>query len=191
MPYDPGRVFKKLARNNRLANLRLHQACFQLSHDEFIAPRTSFFPTIRATLNHIYLVDLFYFDALKGGTLGYAAFARDEPYADMMALHQAQSLIDDELIAFVDTLQDVDLAAVAHVHREDRVQQDRCDDLLTHLFQHQTHHRGQVHAMLSGTSIKPPQLDEFIVGDDAKVRKAEMDALGWSERDLMFPGDNE
>jgi len=46
-----------------------------------------------------------------------------------------------------------------------------------------------VHAMLSGSSIKPPQLDEFIVGDDAGVRKVELDALGWSERDLMFPKD--
>ena len=43
--------------------------------------------------------------------------------------------------------------------------------------------------MLSGTSVKPPQLDEFIVGDDAGVRKVELDALGWSERDLMFPED--
>jgi hypothetical protein len=41
--------------------------------------------------------------------------------------------------------------------------------------------------MLSGTPVKPPQLDEFIVGDDAKARKDEMDALGWTETDLMFP----
>lgn len=40
--------------------------------------------------------------------------------------------------------------------------------------------------MLSGTALKPPQLDEFIVGDDAKARKEEMDALGWTETDLMF-----
>lgn len=187
MRYDPGRVFKKLARNNRLANLRLHEACLRLSADEFVAPPTSFFPTIRATLNHIYLVDLFYIDALRGGALGYAAFAEREPYADMGALRKAQSLLDDELIAFVDRLQEADLAAIVEVHRADRIQRDRCDDILSHLFQHQTHHRGQVHAMLSGTSVTPPQLDEFIVGDDAGVRKVELDALGWSEHDLMFP----
>ncbi|WP_416407477.1 DinB family protein [Agrobacterium rosae] len=187
MTYDACRVFKKLARNNLLANLRLHTTCLLLSPEELVAHRTSFFPTIRATLNHIYCVDLFYVDALKGGTLGYAAFALDEPYADMDALRDAQAKLDAELVAFVDGLTADRLSADVQVHRAERIQIDRCGDLLTHLFQHQTHHRGQVHAMLSGTSVKPPQLDEFIVGDDAGVRKAELDTLGWSERDLMFP----
>lgn len=189
MDYDPCRVFRKLARNNRLANLRLYSACLQLSQAEFVAPRSGFFPTIRATLNHIYTVDLFYLDAVKGGTLGYAAFAVEEPFADMPALQQAQAKLDEALIEFVDGVQPENLAATVKVQRDGRIQHDRCDDILSHLFQHQTHHRGQVHAMLSGSSIKPPQLDEFIVGDDAGVRKVELDALGWSERDLMFPKD--
>lgn len=83
MPYDPLRVFRKLARNNRLANFRLHQACLQLSQEAFLARRVSFFPTLRATLNHIYTVDRFYIDALQGGTLGLAAFAEEEPFATM------------------------------------------------------------------------------------------------------------
>ncbi|MBO9653150.1 MAG: damage-inducible protein DinB [Agrobacterium tumefaciens] len=187
MAYDPLRVFRKLARNNRLANFRLHQACLQLSQEAFIARRVSFFPTIRATLNHIHTVDRFYIDALQGGTLGLAAFAVAEPFATMAALHDAQTELDEVLIAFVDGLDEGDLAAPVNIHRGARIQQDRCDDVLSHLFQHQTHHRGQVHAMLSGTAVKPPQLDEFIVGDDAQARKVEMDALGWAEPDLMFP----
>ena len=59
------------------------------------------------------------------------------------------------------------------------------EDVLAHLFQHQTHHRGQVHAMLSGTSVAPPQLDEFIVADDARFRGTELAELGWSEETLM------
>lgn len=187
MPYDPLRIFRKLARNNRLANFRLHQACLQLLQKEFIARRVSFFPTLRATLNHIYTVDRFYIDALQGGTLGLAAFAEDEPFATMAELGSAQTELDEVLIAFVDGLDEDGLAATVNIHRGARIQQDRCDDVLSHLFQHQTHHRGQAHAMLSGTAIKPPQLDEFIVGDDAKARKDEMDALGWTEDDLMFP----
>ncbi len=188
MKHDEGRVFRKLARNSRLANYRLHETCMLLSPEEFVAPRTSFFPTIRATLNHIYLVDVFYFDALKGGSLGPIVFQESEPYGEMRDLRDAQARLDDELISFVDRLDAADLEATVHVYRGARVQQDRCDDILSHLFQHQTHHRGQVHAMLSGTSLKPPQLDEFIVGDDADVRKTEIEALGWSETDLMFPG---
>lgn len=187
MSYDPLRVFRKLARNNRLANFRLHHACLQLSQEEFVASRVSFFPTIRATLNHIYTVDRFYIDAVKGGTLGLAAFAKEEPFETMAELRRAQAELDEALIAFVDLLDEDGLAATVNIHRGTRIQQDRCDDILSHLFQHQTHHRGQAHAMLSGTTIKPPQLDEFIVGDDAKARKEEMDALGWTETDLMFP----
>ena len=187
MPYDPLRIFRKLARYNRLANFRLHQACLQLSQEAFIAPRVSFFPTLRATLNHIYTVDRFYIDALQGGTLGLAAFAEDEPFATMAELGSAQTELDEVLIAFVDGLDEDGLAATVNIHRGARIQQDRCDDVLSHLFQHQTHHRGQAHAMLSGTAIKPPQLDEFIVGDDAKARKDEVDALRWTEDDLMFP----
>jgi uncharacterized damage-inducible protein DinB len=55
------------------------------------------------------------------------------------------------------------------------------DRLLLHLFQHQVHHRGQAHAMLSGTAVAPPQLDEFFSADDAPLREADLAALGWTE----------
>jgi uncharacterized damage-inducible protein DinB len=72
------------------------------------------------------------------------------------------------------------------MHRTGRIQIERTADVLDHLFQHQTHHRGQVHAMLAGTSIAPPQLDEFIMGGgDVPLRAGEIALLGWTERDLM------
>ena len=43
---------------------------------------------------------------------------------------------------------------------------ERTDRLLAHLFQHQIHHRGQAHAMLSGSGVAPPQLDEFFLDYD-------------------------
>lgn len=68
--YDPARVFRKLARANTLANLRLHKAVAQLQPGEFEMHRTSFFPSIKATLNHILVVDWFYVDALEGARSG-------------------------------------------------------------------------------------------------------------------------
>jgi hypothetical protein len=53
--------------------------------------------------------------------------------------------------------------------------------LLEHLFQHQVHHRGQAHAMLSGTRVAPPQLDEFFCTWDAPLRADDFRALGFSE----------
>jgi len=70
------------------------------------------------------------------------------------------------------------------LNRGARVQVERVDRLLLHLFQHQVHHRGQAHAMLSATGVSPPQLDEFFVEEDAPLRKAEMQRLGWDETDL-------
>jgi uncharacterized damage-inducible protein DinB len=46
---------------------------------------------------------------------------------------------------------------------------------------HQIHHRGQAHAMLSETSVAPPQLDEFLLANDAPLRAADLAALGWKE----------
>lgn len=182
---DPARSFRKLARNNRLANKRLHAACAQLLPGEFEAKRTSFFPSIRATLNHILTVDWFYVDALEGGDLGLKAFELEEPFADLPHLTEAQEAVDVRLLSLCENLQADRLADLVRVHRGERVQVDRRDDLLNHLFQHQTHHRGQVHAMLSGTSVAPPQLDEFIVADDAAARAAEMKSLGWDEPRVM------
>jgi uncharacterized damage-inducible protein DinB len=56
-----------------------------------------------------------------------------------------------------------------------------------HLFQHQIHHRGQAHAMLSATAIKPPQLDEFFTFAGAPRRAVEFDSLGWTEETVWGP----
>lgn len=181
------RILRKLAQNNRLANRRLGAACLQLGPGEFEAVRTSFFPSLRATLNHILTVDWFYVDALEGGTLGPAAWDPEEPFDAVAPLVAAQAAVDERLLAFVAGLTEARLAAETRVHRTGRIQVERTDDLLLHLFMHQTHHRGQVHAMLSGTSVPPPQLDEFITGGigDREARIADLAALGWSEAGLM------
>jgi uncharacterized damage-inducible protein DinB len=59
--------------------------------------------------------------------------------------------------------------------------------VLAHLFMHQTHHRGQAHAMLAGTRVKPPQLDEFLMPSDAPFRVPDMAALGWREEAVYGP----
>lgn len=167
------------AYNNGWANHRLHAACLRLSQAEFEAERTGFFPSIRATLNHILVIDRFYVDALEGGTLGPAAWADPEPCRTMAELAPEQEAVDRRLIAWCEALEDPD--RIVAVHRGSRVQHERADRLLLHMFQHSVHHRGQAHAMLSGTSVKPPQLDEFFSAEEAPLRAAEFAALGWTE----------
>lgn len=173
--------YRAMAYNNAWANHRLLTACARLSQAEFTAPRTGFFPSLRATLNHILILDHFYVDAMEGGTLGPAAWADPEPCATVDALRSAQAAMDRRLLAVVERLDANALERIVHVHRGPRIQRERMDRLLLHLFQHQIHHRGQAHAMLSGTSVPPPQLDEFFSAGEASLRAAEFAELGWTE----------
>jgi len=174
-------TYRAFAYNNAWCNHRLLTACAALTQAEFEAQRTSFFPSLQATLNHIYIVDLFYIDAIEGGWLGPAAWNTDVPYPQLSELTAAQRSMDQRLIAVCDKLDDAALNTVVRVNRGNRVQTERCDRLLMHLFQHQIHHRGQAHAMLSGTQVKPPQLDEFFSIAEAPLRAEEFAELGWSE----------
>jgi uncharacterized damage-inducible protein DinB len=174
-------AFRAMAYNNAWANHRLLTACGALDEAAFRAERVSFFPSLWATLNHILVVDWFYVDALEGGSLGYAAFDDETPFGTAAELRAAQRAVDDRLIAVCDALSAESLDEEVRVSRGERVQVERRDRLLLHLFEHQIHHRGQAHAMLSGTQVKPPQLDEFFSVGEAPLRAAEFEELGWSE----------
>jgi uncharacterized damage-inducible protein DinB len=163
---------------------RLLSACRGLTQSEFRAQRTGFFPSIQATLNHNLIVDRFYVDALEGGTLGPAAWANPVPCPTLTELRREQAAIDRRLIAWCCALDENGPDRIIRIHRGDHVQSERADRLLLHLFQHQIHHRGQAHAMLSGTHVPPPQLDEFFSIGEAPLRAAEFQALGWTEQEI-------
>jgi uncharacterized damage-inducible protein DinB len=174
-------TYRAFAYNNAWSNHRLLTACANLNQEDFEADRTGFFPSLQMTLNHNYVVDLFYVDALEGGWLGPKAWENPVPCPSLAELTGAQAAVDRRLIAVCDALTPDLLGGILRVNRNTRVQTERCDRLLMHLFQHQIHHRGQAHAMLSGTMIKPPQLDEFFSAAEAPLRAAEFDGLGWTE----------
>ena len=178
------------AHNNAWANHRLLGACEQLGQAEFEAPRVGFFASIRATLNHTLTVDWYHVDAIERGLRvdppnpAWAAFFEPEaPYADAAGLHAAQRDCDARLIALCRSLDPVRLEQRVGVPRRERVEPEPLHRLLAHLYQHQTHHRGQAHAMLSGSSVAPPQLDEFFCAGagDAARRAPDFAALGWTE----------
>jgi uncharacterized damage-inducible protein DinB len=176
---------RTMARANRLANHRLHAACLQLTRDEFHAPRTSFFPSLWRTLNHILIVDWYYIAALHRESSMRDAFASETPFDAMPELAAAQRLADERLIAWCDAADDAAIEAQVAMLRSDHVQVDRARHVAMHLMTHQIHHRGQAHAMLAGTRIEPPQLDEFLMPSEVSFRRDDLAALGWSERDLF------
>jgi uncharacterized damage-inducible protein DinB len=182
MPAGLVQTYRAFAYNNAWANHRLLTACEDLSQTEFEARRTSFFPSLQLTLNHVYVVDLFYVDALEGGWLGPKAWDNEVPCASVAELKPAQAAIDRQLIAVCDALTPERLDGIVQVNRDTRVQTERRDRLLMHLFQHQIHHRGQAHAMLSSTRVKPPQLDEFFLAGEEHLRRDEQRLLGLPQR---------
>jgi len=172
---DARSIVLGLAENNAWANFRLYRACAELTDDERRAARTSFFPSIHATLEHIVLVDEFYVDAIVRGGHGYAIFD-DEGRLSFEAMRTRQRAVDRKLVDLVAAMEDAD--TIVEIQRRDHVQREKLVDVLMHLFEHQIHHRGQAHAMMAGTRVKPPQLDEFFLSEELPLREAELRELG-------------
>ena len=165
------------ARNNAWSNHRLHAACARLDDAAYRATRVGFFPSIPLTLSHIVLVDWYYLDALEGGGKGYGVFddIGDEPYATLAELTEAQRAADRRLIAYCDGRSDLSLGDIVVLDRREKGSwRNPALDVLNHLFTHQIHHRGQVHGMLAGTSVAPPQLDEFFLAEDVALRRDDL-----------------
>ncbi|MBS1163322.1 MAG: damage-inducible protein DinB, partial [Burkholderiaceae bacterium] len=108
--------FLTMACNNAWANHRLLKACAQLAPDEFAARRTGFFPSIKATLNHIVTVDWFYVDMLERAVKAQPPnleagrfFDPEEPFDTCAPLAEAQRAVDRRLIALCKALTDAQL----------------------------------------------------------------------------------
>jgi uncharacterized damage-inducible protein DinB len=171
--------FVAIAHNNAWANHRLLSACEALTPDEFAAPRTSFFPSLRKTLNHILDVDLYYIDALEGLDALRRYSEPDRDYPDARSLRLVQTASDKRLIGFCERQTEESLQSDCVLPRPNRrPPPTSVASVLEHLFQHDTHHRGQAHAMLAGTRIKPPQLDEFFLAGEEELRREELRELG-------------
>ena len=171
--------FRACARNNMWCNDRLLRACAQLSREELHARRVSFFPSIILTLNHILTVDWYYRDALENAGRGLRVFDVELPFPEIDALASAQRESDRALVSFCDALNEAELGrSVATDRGDEGVFEEALSAVLAHLFLHQTHHRGQAHAMLAGTRVAPPQLDEFFLRYDEPRRREEVARLG-------------
>jgi uncharacterized damage-inducible protein DinB len=190
-PHSLSHHFLTEAYNNAWANHRLLRACGELSQEEFAAKRTSFFPSIKATLNHILTVDWYYVEILERSLAGLAPhpqarrhFAVGQPFDDCASLSREQHASDRRLIAFCASLTDDRLDAPVQLPRRTGVERDRLRRILAHLFQHQVHHRGQAHAMLAGTGVAPPPLDEFFCTGESALRAADFAELGFDEETI-------
>ncbi|MGH6859058.1 MAG: DinB family protein [Phyllobacterium sp.] len=166
--------FSAMARNSAWSNHRLLSACEQLTDAAFAQKRTSFFPSIQMTLNHNLIVDHIYMADMIGKGRRNIGLVGDIPFPKATDLKKAQEEFDRTLIAFCADLTPAGLDRIVPITwGTGDTSREAVRLLLSHLFVHQIHHRGQAHAMLAGTDVPPPQLDEFFLDYDAVRRQGE------------------
>ncbi len=151
--------FQMLARYNRIANERLFAKCAELDDAEYRKGRAGSFGSIHGLLNHILLGDRRWMGLFENGE-------RTTPplnqilFDEFSALRSARVREDARIEA---SFAAVDASfwsrSFAYTNNQGRHYVETAHVACTHLFNHQTHHRGQVHVMLSQTTLAPPSLD--------------------------------
>ncbi|MGE0798369.1 MAG: DinB family protein [Lautropia sp.] len=145
---------------NTWANGRLHAACALLPEQTLAAERGAYFKSILGTLNHILLVDILYMDRLTGSP---SRFRRlDEPVCQTFAELRPRQHAQDR--AYADYFAAMSPTALDHdvtfrtLLDEPQVWTVPMRIYLANLFQHQAHHRGQAHNLLSQEGVEPPPI---------------------------------
>ena len=144
--------YRMFAGYNAWCNERLYAAASKLSDADYRAKRGAFFGSVHGTLNHLLVGDLIWVQRLTGK--GEVPKSLDAIlYADFAALRAARITEDARISAYIDGLSDKDLAGTIRfrtfVNPVDIEQ--KLSPALDHFFNHQTHHRGQAHALISAS----------------------------------------
>jgi uncharacterized damage-inducible protein DinB len=152
-------IWGQYARYNRLANETLYAACAGLSGAEYRRDLGAFFGSVHGTLNHLLLGDTIWMARLEGGShestgLGAILFEKFD------ALRDARERMDRRIERFFAGLPPgFESGSVHYVNNSGFDSEDPLAVILPHFFNHQTHHRAQVHTLLSQLGHKPPVLD--------------------------------
>ena len=154
--------FQMFARYNGWANNRLYDAVSKLSDADYRAPRGAFFGSVHGTLNHLLVADRIWMYRFTGAGPTYTKLD-DVPCADFQTLWRERLAEDLRIVDFVDALNDRSLVT-KFSYRTITGSIDITQPLasaLAHFFNHQTHHRGQVHGLLTalGGRDAAPSLD--------------------------------
>lgn len=155
--------FVMMARYNAWANARLYGMARLLPDEQYRRDVGAFFRSLHGTLNHIMTADLIWMRRLTGsgdhpGKLNAIVF--DE----LASLSAARQREDQRIIDFVETLPDARLEEPLDYQTLNGTpaRQPR-REILAHLFNHQTHHRGQAHAVLTLLGVAEPDPMDLLI----------------------------
>lgn len=143
--------FAMMAAYNRWANRQVYDSAAELDGEDLDRPTAAFFGSLMATLNHIMVADRIWMKRFTGQ--GEAPSRLDTVlHATLPDLRAARDAEDARIVAWVDGLDDAALAGrFTYLTATDmRTVSQRLAPALAHFFNHQTHHRGQCHMILTG-----------------------------------------
>ena len=159
MRMDLATHFHMLARYNRIANELLFAQCSELDDSEYRMKRAGSFGSIQGLLNHILLGDRRWLGLFENDERLTPPLAQIL-YHDFSHLRSARMREDARIEAFFTDLHPTFWSrSFRYTNNQGKDYIETAHVACTHLFNHQTHHRGQVHVMLSQTPVQPPPLD--------------------------------
>jgi uncharacterized damage-inducible protein DinB len=153
-------TFQMFAGYNAWANGRLYAAAALLPADDFTADRGLFFGSLMRTLNHLLATDRIWMKRFTGQ--GDAPNRLDAIlHTEFDELQAARQIEDARISAYIAALSKSDFDGTFTYTRmtDPSVHTQALAPALFHLFNHQTHHRGQCHAALTGLGAEAPSLD--------------------------------
>lgn len=166
-----------LARYNRWMNDKLYGLAAALSDEARKRDAGAFFKSIHGTFNHILLADRVWLARFTGVTVaddfigpGGIRYLDQELYVDFDELRSERALTDDELSAWVSGLTDERLGSTLVYSRRGSKQESPLWWAVAHLFNHQTHHRGQITTLLNQQGCDPGVTDLFAMLRDEQQR---------------------
>lgn len=142
--------FRMMAAYNQWANEQVYDAAADLGEEEFGRDVGAFFKSMRGTLNHLLAADRIWLKRFTGQ--GDAPSSLDATlHENFTRLRAAREAEDRRIIEWIDALDDKAFAGrFTYMTVTDmRTISQRLAPALTHLFNHQTHHRGQAHMVLT------------------------------------------
>jgi uncharacterized damage-inducible protein DinB len=152
-------IWSQYARYNRLANETLYEACARLSDEERRRDLGAFFKSVHGTLNHLVLGDRIWMARFAG--LVYPSTNLDAIlYDQFVDLRAARAEMDQRIeLFFADLPADFLERTFRYVNNSGIDSADPASVIVPHFFNHQTHHRAQVHTLLSQLGRAAPVLD--------------------------------
>ena len=163
---------QSMARYNRWQNQSLYQAANSLSDNARRADQGAFFSSIHKTLSHLLWGDTIWmsrFDNWQAPEVGIPGSA--DWVSDWSLLEESRIAADERIVAWSDKVAGAELEGnlgwfSGALGRDVEKPKAIC---VMHFFNHQTHHRGQVHAMLTRLGAKPADTDLFMMPEDDRI----------------------